>query len=964
MGYAESSCLKYGRDGFGAATLSAHHKKVLGELAPYAVYFVDDAPFVLFYEETADQEEQKGINKKIWNAQIPVTIVCGTGDVKVYSSCLIDREKAVLFDEVASFPAAQVDENSPFSYWEITNQNFWANYMKQFSGERLNDHLLRNLSDITKKLHETYHVSFATRLMLRLIFVRYLIDRDVDLDYKGFNSGVKASRDGLLELLSNKTELYKLFSHLKDRFNGNLFEMDNEINASCLSDEVFRALSDFFSASLDTKTGQYSLFDLYDFNIIPVELISNIYEILLGKEARDKDSAFYTPQYLVDYILDGSVSRFIRDNGVCKVLDPSCGSGIFLVESYRRMVEKELNGTPYSDDDTFLQSILSKNIYGVDLNKDAVDVAIFSLYLAVLDYKNPKTLKKFKLPNLKSENLFVADFFDEDALSPLKNKNISFDFIIGNPPWGSKKGLHVDYCKNRGYSKYMQNNDTCRAFILRSKCFCTSSTQCCFVLHSKMLYMQGGPSKRFREFLMTKTNISRIVELSSVRKLIFKNADAPAVILSYSFSDVEPLKNRFEYISMKPNLFFRLFNILLVEKTDIKYVQQKLLAEKDWAWKTLVYGFSVDIDIIAKTKTTFATLNASIKRQQPALVKGVGVQYNTGRMSAKHLLTRPLLVSHGAVKHFELNENFVLFEKTEIRRTSNADLFHGPYCLAMKGLDTSDYTMKAVYSERDFVFHEAVYAIKGVFEQKTFLLNVVGLLNSRLYAYFNLMLGSDIGVEREQRHMREVLTFPYIENDDVSQKVEQIQEMLRRDDFTVAPDVSSEIKNLNEMIFKAYNLADNPFIDYALNIQIPQLTNTENCVAYHAVNQQQLSDYVRPFLDALSAIYGVSDIFVTANVYPAVSKHYSAVEVVLCDKKPASEVQIMNDVSSAKTALTRFSAHKINDMFFESKDVIQFKDDSFYIIKPNYYKNWHPAIAQLDLTDVVDQILSRNGGNG
>lgn len=58
-------------------------------------------------------------------------------------------------------------------------------------------------------------------------------------------------------------------------------------------------------------------------------------------------------------------------------LDPSCGSGIFLVESYRRMVEKQINGNLFTEDDNLLQDILSNNIYGVDLNPDAIDVAIF-----------------------------------------------------------------------------------------------------------------------------------------------------------------------------------------------------------------------------------------------------------------------------------------------------------------------------------------------------------------------------------------------------------------------------------------------------------------------------------------------------------------------------------------------------------------------------------------------------------
>ena len=961
MGYTESSCLLYCRAGFTGATLSVHHKKVLGELAPYAVYLVDDAPFLLFYEENTDYEEQKRINRKIWNAQIPVTIICGTGDIKVYSSCSINRKESD-FDVVEHLFVDGINESSPFSYWEITSQNFWLDYATQFSGEKLNEHLLSNLTDITKKLRYGYNVNFATNLMLRLIFIRYLVDRDVNLDYEGFESGIEKSRDSFLKLLTNKTKLYQLFSHLKDKFNGNLFEMEAEADTSCLTDEVLQALFDFFSADVDTKTGQLSLFDLYDFNIIPVELISNIYEILLGKENRDKDNAFYTPQYLVDYILDGSVSRFIRDNGVCKVLDPSCGSGIFLVESYRRMVEYELNGKSYADDDTLLQNILSENIYGVDLNKDAVDVAIFSLYLAALDYKNPKTLKEFKLPNMKGENLFVADFFDEDSLRTLES--IDFNFVVGNPPWGSQKGLHVDYCKHRGYSQYLQNNDTCRAFVLRSKDFSFANTQCCFVLHSKMLYMQKKPSKMFREFLLAKTKISRIVELSSVRKLVFKNADAPAAILAYSFAENAPLENRFEYISMKPNLFFRLFNIVVIEKTDIKYVQQKLLAENDWAWKTLVYGLSGDIDAISYLLKTFSTIKKSIDHCSPALIRGAGVKYNDGdKKNASHLIGRDLL-DPDAIDHFAIDmSRMSRFDKAHVDRPRDERLFHAPYCLATKGVDTTDYTMRAVYSEADFVFRDTVWALKGRLEQKEVLLSITGLLNSKIYAYFNLMLGSSVGIEREQRLQEEVLKFPFVQNVNIANQVRLIQEMSKHEDFTVIQDATGEIEKLNKMILEAFNLTDNPFFDYALNVQIPQLTNSGNNKAFQDVSNQQLCGYVKPFLEALSAVYGLSDKYVAAKIYPTVAKYYSAVEIVLHDSKPLIETQVIDDSPSMHTALTRFSARKINDRFFSVKDVIHFEEDSFYIIKSNHYKNWHPAIAEIDLADVINQILSRNEGN-
>ena len=655
----------------------------------------------------------------------------------------------------------------------------------------------------------------------------------------------------------------------------------------------------------------------------------------------------------------------------CRILDPSCGSGIFLVDSFRRMVEKRLNGEFYTDDNELLCEILKNNIYGIDLNPVAVDVAIFSLYLAALDYKDPKSLKDFKLPNLKNENLFVCDFFDDIALNSLNG--ISFDFIIGNPPWSSKYGMHMEYCKARKYDKYMQDKDTCRSFIFRSEDFSTSNTQCCFVLHSKkMLYVQGEKSINFRkEYLLKKTEIIRLVELSSVRKLVFKSAKAPAIILTYRFTDKDASENRFEYISLKPNIFFKLFNIVVVEKTDVKHVKQSFLTKYDWAWKTIVYGFFGDVDIIAALKSEYQTLGDHLK--STALVSGTGVQCNDGENDAVHLYGFPLLDSKDSIDHFEINlEKLETLRKQRINRPRNPSLFSAPYCLVLKGIDLADYTMRAVYSEESFVFKETVYAIKGSNEQKPELLNIVGLLNSKTYAYLNLMLGSSLGIEREQRHTKEVLSFPYIYSEIVSKQVEKVQEIKTRNKDLMMiqkEDVSGEIDTLNRLIFDAFGLTENEFLDYALRIQIPQLSKAcdnkkaKDTDAYRSVTNEDFEIYGKYFYDYFSNIYSKTEKHIQLFAYPNVARHYCAFEVIVQNTKPGKWLQIIDVGNDRHTALTSFSSHKINDIFYQLKDVLYFEDSSFFIIKPNHYKNWHPAIAKLDLMEVVDKILSRDKGD-
>ena len=518
LGYKNSKNLIYYSE-FNDSDYNNHISKIVHEIKPYAIYFIDGNPFILFFDKLFDEVSFKTISKQVWNAQIPVAMLCDDQTVKIYNGLSLNLTSYFL-EMATEIPLDTCSVATEFSYLEITNPIFWEKFSKGFSNNKLNNYLLANITYLTEELKNNYHIEFATKLVLRLIFIRFLIDRGVNLAYENFSGDIEHSKKELLKCLRNKSSIYNLFKYLKSKFNGNLFDLGNEIECPELTQDVFNMLADFLSGTISMNDGQLSLFALYDFNIIPVELISNIYEILLGREVRAKDNAFYTPNYLVEYILDKTTLGFLKKHNEYTILDPACGSGVFLVDSYRCMVEENLNGKMYCNDDNLLKSLLTDNIYGIDINEEAIDVTIFSLYLTVLDYKDPKSLSTFTLPNLKEKNLFVSDFFDEKKLRRLSH--INFDFVIGNPPWGNvKTGLHLEYCKKNGYFDKQQNNEICRSFVFRAKDFCKEHTVCCFILHSKLLYNQKKPSKRFRNFLLNKTKIHSIIEMSSVRKLVF-----------------------------------------------------------------------------------------------------------------------------------------------------------------------------------------------------------------------------------------------------------------------------------------------------------------------------------------------------------------------------------------------------------------------------------------------------------
>ena len=411
LGYHNSKKLFYLSEIDKCTDLSWHDKRIVRELAPYAIYVVDGRVLTVFFDDLSNREEVE-LHGKIWNAQIPVVISDEGNYIKVYNGKSMDLsvDKKIRLRDIISYGLNECDDTIDFSYWNVTNSLSLDCYEKSMGKKNFNDFLIDNLRFITKRLRNEYNISFANKLMLRILFIRYLIDRGVNIGYMGLDDNVKKSQETFLNIIQNKNDFLELVKYLKERFNGNLFEIDEKKERDEITQESLAMLHDFLTAREEMKTGQLCLFPFYDFNIIPIELISNIYEILLGKEKQNKDKAFYTPEFLVDFIVNHTVGRYLIKEKECKILDPSCGSGIFLVKSLQKILECNAESNGILQDKDKIITLIKENIYGVDYNEEAVDVTVFSLYVTLFDYLDPKRLDDFRLPLLKNENIICGDF--------------------------------------------------------------------------------------------------------------------------------------------------------------------------------------------------------------------------------------------------------------------------------------------------------------------------------------------------------------------------------------------------------------------------------------------------------------------------------------------------------------------------------------------------------------------------
>src|ERR1700674_1029971 len=258
-------------------------------------------------------------------------------------------------------------------------------------------------------------------LIGRAIFIRYLEDREILLP--GYFENVAARRkDGVkilvqypsapaleprlaekrfLRVLQNKEFTYALFDQIALDFNGDTFPIDED-ERERIQQEHLDKLRGFLVGS---TSGQEELFFFaYRSDVIPIELISSIYEEFYN-ERKGKDQnqgSHYTPPALVQFVLAHSLTPEALSKKP-RVIDAACGSGIFLVESFRRMVRHlfaEQNGKRVSKPQ--LRKILRNQIAGMDINEEAVRIAAFSLYLAFLHYQSPREINDERcLPHLK-----------------------------------------------------------------------------------------------------------------------------------------------------------------------------------------------------------------------------------------------------------------------------------------------------------------------------------------------------------------------------------------------------------------------------------------------------------------------------------------------------------------------------------------------------------------------------------
>lgn len=444
-------------------------------------------------------------------------------------------------------------------------------------------YLANSISWNNKDLDED-EINFAVQQTIdRIIFLRIAEDRSVE-PYGNLKITLKQG-----DYYQN---LFSIFKEADDKYNSGLFNFKK--------DQISKNLKVDNKVINTIITELYYPESPYEFSVLSVEILGSAYEQFLGKviritpahhakieekpEVRKAGGVYYTPQYIVEYIVKNTVGKLIdgktpKEISKIKIVDPACGSGSFLIGAYQYLLDfhknyysnngksskgkKENKLTPEGYLTTAEKKrILLNNIFGVDIDVNAVEVTKLSLLLKCMEGETSASiayqLSMFHervLPtideNIKDGNSLIdTDFYDsqldfgeEKKIKPFNWQKAfpgvyqqeGFDIIIGNPPYFSLSTLEQNQTRyfRKRYRVFENTTDIYCLFFEKAIEILKSQGLVSFITSNQWLQTNYG--KVLRKFIVGNTNPELLINFGGLK--IFQNATVDTSILILSKSE-------------------------------------------------------------------------------------------------------------------------------------------------------------------------------------------------------------------------------------------------------------------------------------------------------------------------------------------------------------------------------------------------------------------------------------------
>lgn len=525
-----------------------------------------------------------------WNKGVNYAILADFESLKVFNA----QAQSKLLSDKLIFEIHCEEYLSDFErLWLLSKKSFENNELDKYAekyGKRIKKQTVNEkLFDDLKQAREILTKSFIAwnkekfdkeaidegvqRILDRLIFIRVLEDRQLE---------PPTLKPIINEWEKDKSGNKQLFHMLISKFR----ELDNIYNSNLFDEHHCEQFEEYDDA---VKTAILLLYgsDIYqyDFKEIPADILGGVYESYLGyiaqnpikvdkegksgkllkfesnseikiesRQKRKEHGIYYTPRFIVDYIVKNSLGEKLKEVGnmaelkKIKVLDPACGSGSFLTRALEEINNKYKDFGNPGKQDTKTEIVLS-NIYGVDLDSQATELAKLNLLLDTLD-------EKAKLPSIK--NVRVGNSLisgSEKELQKYFGKNWQekkpfnweeefpevfqqggFDVIIGNPPYIKEDVEKSAFDGLHGSPYYQGKMDIWTLFACRAIDLLKNNGYFSFIAPSSWLASSGA--SMFRRKILTDGEIIKFIDFSDFK--VFKDASIQTMI--FIFQKKKPRK--------------------------------------------------------------------------------------------------------------------------------------------------------------------------------------------------------------------------------------------------------------------------------------------------------------------------------------------------------------------------------------------------------------------------------------
>ena len=925
------------------------------------------------YASTSPSEEEIGIwRQEIWNEGFaPLLWVVSPDRIDLYNGFALpertadaDENRLQTFRNVI----VELDELDQFAgRLAMETGQFWSQATSVTRETSVDHKLLSDIAFLENDLDSEGlgHIE-AQGLIGRTIFTQYLVDRKIIGESK-----LKAicGYSTLPEILHDRRATEKLFTWLSETFNGDMFPSSAAMTPAS---RHLERIAKFLEA-VDPKTGQTTFFP-YQFDVIPVELISAIYEQFVHTEARQstdntsRSSArqmgvYYTRLPVVSLVLDEVMNGL---TGKETVLDLSCGSGVFLVEALRRLVTLRSDNSAPSRE--LIRSTLYEQVYGVDINENAVRIAAFSLYLAALELDpDPRPPQALKFRPLIGKTLIIADAHDVEntpdgrKVFTTRSGRREFDVIVGNPPWSFRGKKGTDARRNRNFNNPQQPRGESLDFVGRAMDFSHEDTRFGLILSATPFFSRSSTGLNASQQVVKTLSPVTLVNLSNLSSWLFPKANMPAVAFFARHRARQP-EDQITLVQVPWSPTGDQSHTFKIARSDIMTLPLADWERQPEQLKVAISGCRRDISLLERLTTGHRTLSHRLKALETKL--NAGLKFGNRSRDATFLMGMPLLRRQDHQRFFVSADNLPSFSEDVAEWPRTREIYRAPLVVVREFLMKEPRPVAAV-ADHDLVFTDAYFGVALSPDRIEIAHLLAAILSSSLASWYFIMTASTFGLWMQRLLIKDVakLPAPDLEKAVQSEASQHILRLVKT--FQLSPPNDSDWNRLDEAVLDLYGLDEQDRIvvrDGLFRARWEWKQGRLESVEPAGI-EDHMSDYACAFLSTIEVWLSArnrkrmcAEIFNLSQ-----DDRLRVVRFVLKDKPGISGVEIVQPETPLKELLSQIGTRlnfPLTASLVGERELRVYGSDEVVIIKPAARRHWMGVSGLEDADTVIAESFS------